>query len=154
MLHVLKLALGDAQVYLDVRRTSVCWLASEACDACVLGAWLPEGFSEDARVSTNAWQDLLDQYRGPFLAGLEVSSAEFERWLTGHRSKLQLQAARLGLVLADMRLREAQPEAAAVTLHKVLAIDPTHEEAMALLLRESSPTPSSVKCPGSRSQFL
>ena len=136
MLHVLKGALGEAQGLLNVHRTEVQWKGTEPCDALALIRWQPEGdkTKHPGASQLKHWQTLLERYQGPFLYGIEIPSTAFEHWVQGYRVRLQQQAVRLGLSIAQAHQQIAHADAAAQALHRVLHIEPTHEDAMARLL--------------------
>lgn len=135
MLHTLKDALGDASTQLITQRTSVRLLPASECDAYSLDTWSFEGQAQNSTANLVTGQALFSRYKGPFLSDVNVPSADFEHWQLATRNRLHTKAVRLGLTLADAQLRSTGPATAISTLQRVLELEPTHEDAMALLLR-------------------
>ena len=78
---------------------------------------------------------LADLYRGPFLDGLDTSTAEFERWVSQERQRLAMMAEQLVCTAAISVLPPGDSEAALQLGQRLLAEDPTLESVYRATMR-------------------
>ena len=78
---------------------------------------------------------LADLYRGPFLDGLDTSTAEFERWVSQERQRLAMMAEQLVCTAAISVLPPGDSEAALQLGQQLLAEDPTLESVYRATMR-------------------
>ena len=77
----------------------------------------------------DALRPILDLYRGHFLADFNVDAASFEEWVQTERARLQQEASRALLRLAETLLASGEPEEAVHVLRHCLSLDPLEESA-------------------------
>ncbi|RQO61877.1 hypothetical protein DBR47_07080 [Paucibacter sp. KBW04] len=88
-----------------------------------------------------ALQQCLALYRGPLLAGLNLSEAPgFEQWLAPRREALHRQALRCLEALAQLQEEDGDHAAALASARQHLALDPWCEAALRRCMRLAGPT--------------
>ena len=124
-LDILRTALGDGSIT-DVDAESIaldpghCW-----CDAVAFRGALDTGDTPEA----------LALYRGDFLQGFVVASAEYQRWMRAERAVLRRQAAHGARELADQCESRGQLTSAVTWAKRGLELQYDDERALRRLLR-------------------
>ena len=110
-------------------RVSPYWLDVEAFERDIRRAIAPCG-SAITPAGAAALAGAMALYRGDFLAGLDLHRAPaFEEWVLLEREHLRNLALQALHALVDHHAARAQPERALATLDRLLALEPTDEEA-------------------------
>src|SRR5262249_27450720 len=103
----------------------------------------PEAFAVDAAQlerlvadgSPAALQEAVELCHGDLLEGLNLQGEPFEEWLTAQRSRFRELAVQAHRLLLDHQIPSDGAEAATITALRLLALDPTDEDAHRKLMR-------------------
>ena len=129
------LATEDLRVW--VPSTAPCWVDSREFETVIRGTFhhLPTEFSP-ASQGVRRLREIIELYRGPFLAGFSLSQAPgFEEWVLLERERLFQLLLRAHSGLIQSFIAWGERDQAIGVCRRLLAVDPLQEDTHRLLMR-------------------